>query len=227
MRYGIILFDADQTLFDFKKCEYQALSEALCELSLPSGKEYIDRYSEINESLWKKLERGEIEKTRLTLERFELFCREFSFDCDASVLSELYKARLAEQAILIDGAEELVKKLSKDHRLFIITNGIKKVQTGRFSRSPITSSFERIFISEEIGHEKPKREFFDAVKALIEGFDEKDAIVIGDSLTSDIKGGIGAGIDTCWYNPEGKEAPEDMPITYVIRDLEEIYAIVD
>ena len=226
MRYGIILFDADQTLFDFKKCEYQALFEALAILSLPNDKAYIERYSEINDMLWKKLERGEIEKSRLVVERFELFCREFGFECDVLALSELYKARLAEQAILIDGAEELVRDLSKDHRLFIITNGIKKVQEGRLARSPIKDFFEDVFISEVVGYEKPKREFFDAVKAQISDFDEKNAIVIGDSLTSDIKGGINAGIDTCWYNPEGKAVPDGMPITYVIKDLGEIYGIV-
>ena len=226
MKYRIILFDADQTLFDFKKCEYQALFEALSELSLPNGKKYIDRYSEINDMLWKKLERGETEKSRLVVERFELFCREFSFDCDVIELSDLYRAKLAQQAFLIDGAEELIKTLYKDHRLFIITNGIKKVQEGRLERSPIKEYFEQVFISETVGYEKPKREFFDAVMTQIPDFDIKEAIVIGDSLTSDIKGGIGAGIDTCWYNPEGKKAPDDMPITYVIKDLCEIFDIV-
>lgn len=226
MKYGIILFDADQTLFDFKKCEYQALSDSLCELSLPNDKAYIDRYSEINDALWKKLERGEIEKSRLVIERFEIFCREFAFDCDVTVLSDLYRANLAKQAILVDGAEELVRALSKDHRLFIITNGVKKVQEGRLVRSTIKDHFEKVFISEVVGYEKPKREFFDTVKAQIPDFDVKNAIVIGDSLTSDMRGGIDAGIDTCWYNPEGKAVPDGMPITYVIRDLKEIYEIV-
>lgn len=226
MKYKIILFDADQTLFDFKRCEYQALSDALCELSLPNDKKYIDRYSEINDMLWKKLEKGETEKSRLVVERFEIFCREFSFDCDVTALSNLYKEKLAKQAFLIDGAEQLVKTLCKDHRLFIITNGIKKVQQGRLALSPIKECFEQVFISEVVGYEKPKREFFDAVMEQIPDFDIKDAIVIGDSLTSDIKGGIDAGIDTCWYNPEGKRPPADMPITYVIKDLCEIYDIV-
>ena len=226
MKYEIILFDADQTLFDFKKCEYQALSDSLCELSLPCDKTYIDKYSEINEGLWKKLERGEIEKSRLAVERFEIFCREFDFDCDALSLSELYKANLAKQVILIDGAQELVKNLSKTHRLFIVTNGIKKVQEGRLARSTIKDYFEQVFISEVVGYEKPKREFFDAVKAQIPAFDSKRAIIIGASLTSDMRGGIDAGIDTCWYNPEGKQVPDGMPITYVIGNLNEIYEIV-
>ena len=226
MKYEIILFDADQTLFDFKKCEYHALKEALCELSLPDDDKYIRRYSEINDMMWKKLERGETEKSRLVVERFEIFLREFSFDCEPTRLSALYKEKLSQQAYLIDGAEQILDALSQDHRLFIITNGIKTVQEGRISRAPIKKYFERMFISEEVGFEKPKREFFDAVMSKIPDFDKERAIVIGDSLTSDIKGGIGAGIDTCWYNPEGKSAPEGMPITYIIKDLGEILNIV-
>ena len=226
MKYSIILFDADHTLFDFKKCEYHALKEALSELSLPNGDEYIERYSEINEMMWKALERGEITKEGLVLERFERFLREFSFDCDTERLSELYKEYLSQQTYLFDGVEELLKKLYGTRRMFIITNGVKRVQDGRMSRSPISRYFEKIFISEVIGYEKPSKRFFESVMAQIPDFDIKSAIVIGDSLTSDIKGGINAGIDTCWYNPEGKEAPADMTITYTVRDLAEILDII-
>ena len=226
MKYSIILFDADHTLFDFKKCEYHALKEALSELSLPNGDEYIERYSEINEMMWKALERGEITKERLVLERFERFLKEFDFDCDTERLSELYKERLSQQTYLFDGVEELLKKLYGTRRMFIITNGVKRVQDGRMSRSPISRYFEKIFISEVIGYEKPSKRFFESVMAQIPDFDIKRAIVIGDSLTSDIKGGINAGIDTCWYNPEGKKAPADMPITYTVRDLAEILDII-
>lgn len=226
MKYGIILFDADGTLFDFKKCESSALRLALAELSLPNGDLYIERYSEINELMWKRLERGEIEKSRLAVERFEVFLNELSLEGDAARLSELYKTRLAEQTYLIEGAESVLAQLSADHRLFIITNGIKTVQEGRMSRSPIKKYFEDVFISEEIGYEKPRREFFDKVASRISDFNADNAIVIGDSLTSDIQGGINAGIDTCWYNPQGKSKPEGMDITYTVGDLWEILPIV-
>lgn len=226
MKYGIILFDADGTLFDFKKCERSALQLALSELSLPNGDTYIERYSEINELMWKRLERGEIEKSRLAVERFEVFLRELSLHGDAARLSELYKARLSEQAYLIEGAESVLSELSAEHRLFIITNGIKSVQEGRMSRSPIKKYFEKVFISEELGFEKPRREFFDKVASGISGFSADNAIVIGDSLTSDIQGGINAGIDTCWYNPQGNGKPEGMNITYTVGDLKEILPIV-
>ena len=226
MKYKILLFDADHTLFDFKKCEYHALREALEELSLPNDDRYIDGYSEINEKMWKALERGEITKERLALKRFEVFAEEFSLTCNAYELAELYKERLSQQTYLFDGVEELLARLYGAFRMFIITNGIKSVQEGRMSRSQISKYFEKIFISEVIGYEKPSKSFFDAVKKQIPDFDIRGSLVIGDSLTSDIKGGINAGIDTCWYNPDGKEAPSDMPITYTVKNLSELLDII-
>lgn len=226
MKYKILLFDADHTLFDFKKCEYHALREALEELSLPNDDRYIDGYSEINEKMWKALERGEITKERLALKRFEVFAEEFSLTCNAHELAELYKVCLSRQTYLFDGVEELLARLYGAFRMFIITNGIKSVQEGRMSRSQISKYFEKIFISEVIGYEKPSKSFFDAVKKQIPDFDIRGSLVIGDSLTSDIKGGINAGIDTCWYNPDGKDAPSDMPITYTVKNLSELLDII-
>ncbi len=226
MKYKIVLFDADQTLFDFKKCEAFALKACLAELGLRSDDECIETYSKINEALWKKLERGEIEKSKLVTERFVQFCDALSFDCDALQLSKRYRENLADQAFLFEGAVDILDALGTEARLFLVTNGLKSVQTGRLERSGIGKYFEEIFISEEVGAEKPDVKFFDAVKSRIDNFEDKEAIIIGDSLTSDIKGGINAGIDTCWYNPEGKEAPRDMKITYIIKELSELKEII-
>lgn len=227
MKYEFLLFDADHTLFDFKTGEYFALKEALEELSLPSSDHYIERYSEINVKYWKMLERGEIDKKSLMLARFVEFAREFGFEAKAQALSDLYMRNLSRQAQLFDGALELIERLSHDHRLFIITNGVKSTQDGRFGLSSITKYFEKIFISEEIGAEKPSLDFFDAVMNSIEGFERSRAIVIGDSLSSDIKGAVNAKIDCIWYNPEKKNAPADLDITYTASSFEEILNILD
>lgn len=227
MKYEFLLFDADHTLFDFKTGEYHALKEALITLSLPSTDYHIERYSEINVKYWKMLERGEIDKTSLMLARFVEFAREFGFDPKAQALSDLYMSNLSRQAQLFDGALELIEKLSRKYRLFIITNGVKSTQDGRFGISPITKYFEKIFISEVIGAEKPSLEFFDAVMNGIEGFEKQKAIVIGDSLSSDIKGAINVGIDCIWYNPDSKEAPQGWNITYTVRCFDEILNILD
>ena len=226
MKYKFLLFDADHTLFDFNKSEYLALKSALEQLGCPSTDAHIERYSDINVKYWKMLERGEIDKVSLKLARFVEFGREFGFEDKAEALADLYMENLAHESHLFDGALELVEKLSKDYRLFIITNGVKSTQDGRFGVSPITKYFEKIFISEVIGAEKPSVEFFDAVANGIEGFERERALVIGDSLSSDIKGAINSKIDCIWYNPMKKSAPEGWDITYTVSNFYEILDIL-
>lgn len=225
-KYTILLFDADQTLLDFHRAEREAVTDCLEAFCVPVGDEIISKYSEINSAYWKMLERGEIEKNKLYSERWRAFAEFYGYDIDAEKISNLYIDRLSEKAYLLDGAEELCKKLSEHCRLYIITNGNKKVQDGRFGRLEIAGLFDDRFISGEIGYEKPSREYFDVVKSKISDFDVNKALVIGDSLTSDIAGGINAGIDTCWYNPGCKSAPEGMNITYTVKKLSEIEDIV-
>ncbi len=227
MKYEFLLFDADHTLFDFNKSEYLALSSALKELGCPHDDAVIERYSVINVKYWKMLERGEIDKVSLKLARFVEFGREYGFEDKAQALSDLYMEKLAHESHLFDGALEMIETLAKNHRLFIITNGVKSTQDGRFSVSPITKYFEKIFISEVIGAEKPSKEFFDAVESGIDGYERSRAIVIGDSLSSDIRGAINAGIDCIWFNPRGKEAPEGWNITHNVKSFDEILRILE
>lgn len=227
MKYEFLLFDADHTLFDFNKSEYFALKSALEFYSLPSNDEVIEKYSEINVKYWKMLERAEIDKTSLRLARFEEFCDFYGFDRTlAGSLADLYMDNLAGESHLFDGALEMIEKLSKKYRLFIITNGVKSTQDGRFGASPITKYFEKIFISEVIGAEKPSKVFFDAVEQGIEGYEREKAIVIGDSLSSDIKGAINMGIDCIWFNPTKKEAPAGWNITHTVSSFDEILNIL-
>lgn len=225
-KYTILLFDADQTLLDFHRSEHEAVTDCLEAFGVSVSDETISKYSEINTMYWKMLERGEIEKDKLYSERWKTFAEFYGYDIDAEKISRLYIDRLSEKAYLLDGAEQLCKKLSEHCRLYIITNGNKKVQNGRFGKLDISKLFADRFISEEIGYEKPSREYFDIVKSKIPDFDAKKALVIGDSLTSDIAGGINAGIDTCWYNPKGLPAQTGINITYTVRKLSEIEDIV-
>lgn len=227
MKYEILLFDADHTLFDFVKSEYLALKAALKELGCPNDDEIIERYSVINVKYWKMLERGEIDKISLKLARFVEFGKEYGFEEKAQALSDLYMENLARESHLFDGALEMIERLSHKYRLFIITNGVKSTQDGRFSVSPITKYFEDIFISELIGAEKPSVEFFNAVEKGIKGYKKEKALVIGDSLSSDIKGAINSGIDSCWFNPNGKEAPSGWSITYNVKGFDEILSLLD
>jgi 2-haloacid dehalogenase len=143
------------------------------------------------------------------------------------MLADAYVGNLMKQTVLLDGAEEVCRALYGKYKMYIITNGIEAVQNARFGGCAIKEYFEKCYISDAIGVAKPKKGFFDAVAADIEGFDKSKALVIGDSLTSDIKGGVEYGIDTCWLNPKGKEAPEGMNITYVIKDIRDILEILE
>ena len=225
--YTTILFDADDTLFDFKRAEHEAVKDVLALVGLPDTDEIISKYSEINKGYWKMLERGEITKKDLFIARWKSFLDFYGLtDADAKLIANHYLTMLSQKCYLLDGAEELCEKLCGKFRLFIVTNGYAVVQHGRFDNSPIRKYFEDMFISEEMGAEKPTKAYFDAVFSRIPDFDPEKSVIIGDSLSSDIKGGINAGIDTCWYNPEGKTAPDGMKITSIISKLSEIEDIV-
>lgn len=225
-RYSTVLFDADGTLMDFFSSERAALSEALRKMGVEPDEEIITTYSAINDGLWKALERGEVTKSQLKVRRFAELAERFSLSFEPSEMAKAYEDNLSRQGILLDGAYELVSALADKADLYIITNGIEKVQKGRMSRVSIAPFFKHLFISDEIGCEKPKAEFFDYVAAHIENFDPEHTVVVGDSLSSDIKGAIGAGLDCIWFNPKRKEAPGEMDITYTVSSLSEVAPIV-
>ncbi len=226
MKYNTLLFDADDTLLDFGKSEKEAVRDCLIARGFDSSDGIIARYSEINQLHWKMLERGEISRERLYVERFAAFCREMGFDCDAQKFSDDYLTALSTKSYLIDGALEMCEKLSRHFRMYVVTNGNAGVQHGRFDPSPVAKYFKRSFISEEMGFAKPRVEFFDKVFAEIPDFSRENTLIIGDSLTSDIQGGINAGLDTCWYNPKHADVPEGMNITYVAYNYDDMISLL-
>ena len=225
-RFKTLLFDADNTLFDFSAAEQNAITETLHCFDIAPTADLIAAYSRINDEMWRRLERGEITKTALRTQRFEEFCQKFGFSCEAARMANAYVEALSAQTLLIDGALDVCRTLSSACRLYIVTNGIKSVQTRRFAASAIKAYFSGVFISEEIGFEKPHRGYFEAVAEQIEGFAPQSTLLIGDSLSSDIKGGIEAGLTTCWFNPNRKKAPEGMKIDFEIAALHELLPLV-
>ena len=225
-RYKTVLFDADNTLFDFSRAERTAIASTMQDFGIAASEAYIALYSRINDEMWKRLERGEITKGELRVARFADFLAAIGAAADAPAMADVYVAHLSEQVFPIGGAVELVRELACTHRLYIITNGIASVQHKRFDASPFVPYFKDLFISEEIGYEKPHPAFFAAVAERIPDFDAAAALVVGDSLSSDIAGGVAAGLDTCWYNPNGSVNTKDLPITYTVRTLAEILPLV-
>ncbi len=226
MAYRFALFDADNTLLDFTRSEHEALSDCLIARGLPHDKATTDRYAAINDHQWKLLERGLTTREALRVDRFAEFFREFGFAFDPLAMADDYMAALATKSYLMDGALELIRSLHGKCGLYLITNGNTFVQQGRFDPCPLAPMFEACFISEQMGCAKPEKVFFDRVASAIPDFDPAATIVIGDSLSSDIQGGINAGLDTCWFNPKGKTPPADMNITYTVRSLGEIESII-
>ena len=225
-KYSILLFDADGTLMDFHRSEYEAVRESLSFFSLPNDDSVIETYSEINCEYWRMLERGEIEKSKLYAARWQTLIDTYDFDCDAQALSDKYIENLASKSYMIDGALEMCQKLRERYKMYIVTNGQKYIQHNRLFPSPLFKYFDDCFISEDIGYEKPHIKYFELIEKQIPDYDPKKAIIIGDSLTSDMQGGINAGIDTCWYNPSGKKAPADMKLTHIVSNFAQIEDIL-
>ena len=225
-KYTTLLFDADATLMDFHRSETEAVRECLEFFSLPNDDSVIAKYSEINSGYWKMLERGEIEKEKLYPARWQSLIDHYGFNCETKAISDKYIECLATKSYMIDGALELCQRLHGKFKMYIVTNGQKYIQKNRLFPSPLFKYFDGCFISEDIGHEKPSVKYFEKVIEQIPQYYHDKTIIIGDSLTSDIQGGINIGIDTCWYNPSGKEKPCNMDITYVVKNFEEISNIL-
>jgi len=225
-KYEILLFDADGTIMDFHRSELEAVRESLDYFGLPSDDSVIERYSEINCNYWRMLERGEIEKEKLYPARWQTLIELYGFDCKADEISDKYIERLATKSYMIDGALELCQSLYGKFRMYIVTNGQKYIQEKRLFTSPLFRYFDDCYISEDIGYEKPNIKYFEHVAKNIPDFDPAKAIIIGDSLTSDMQGGINAKIDTCWYNPQNKTAPEGMNLTYTVSNFSQIEDIL-
>lgn len=226
MRYPILLFDADNTLFDFDRAEIHAITSSLHQYQYPCTASIVSRYHEINQGLWREHEKGLVTKDELKIRRFERLFAAFNIEGDPEAFHHTYIGYLGEGTFLLPHAEEVCRTLAAENRLYIITNGLKASQTARFSRSELLPFFQQAFISECIGCQKPDKAFFDYVAAHIPDFQPSEALVIGDSLTSDMAGGYRAGLDTCWFNPRHLPNESGIPCTYEIRDLRELPALV-
>lgn len=224
MRYDTILFDADDTLLDFKQAEAVALKKVFSAYGYAFDDRVNDKYQAINQGLWKDLENGLITKDIITETRFATLFSQLGIEGDGIAFNRSYIKELAEGGYILEGARELCEELSKSARLYLVTNGISKTQRRRIAKAGVGRYFTDIFISEEVGFQKPQKGFFDYVFAKIHRFNPERTIIVGDSLTSDITGGKNAGIDTCWYNPEGKDCGGLIP-TYEIERLELIHDI--
>jgi len=222
----LLFLDLDDTILDFKKAEYIAIGNTFETMGLEPTEEIRHRYHEINDAHWKMLERGELTRDQVLVQRFEKLLAEFGIQADGVRVARLYEKNLSTGHWFLPGAEEAVMELYKHYRLFLASNGTASVQKGRMTSANLYRWFETVFVSQEIGHNKPSKEYFEACFARIPGFDKEKCLMVGDSLSSDIQGGINAGIKTCWVNPAHKSSGDIHP-DYEIEALADLPRLLE
>ena len=222
-----LFLDLDDTILDFGKAERDGICATFRELGLAPTEEVLGRYHVINQAHWQMLERGELTREQVVVQRFGALFDEFQCPADPAECAERYARNLSSVHDFLPGALEAVQRLQKKYRLFIASNGTASVQHRRMTEAKLYPYFEKVFISEHLDANKPEKAFFDRSFAQIPGFDPQKAMIVGDSLTSDILGGLNAGMLTCWVNPDGKEAPETIRPHYTIPSITHLETLLE
>ena len=222
-----VLFDLDDTLLDFHKAEAVAIRKTLTAVGAPATDEVAARYSAINDAHWKRLEKGELTRVEVLTGRFAQLFLELGVSFPAEEAWHIYERNLSEGHWFIDGAVETLQALSPRYTLCLVSNGTASVQDKRIESAGIAPFFEKIFISQRVGINKPAREFFDRCFAARPHLDPTRTVIVGDSLTSDIQGGRNAGVLTCWFNPHGALPRRDIPADYTIKALTELPPLLE
>lgn len=217
-----VLFDLDDTLLDFHRAEAEAIRHTLREFGINPTDETVALYSKINRSCWAKLETGEYTREEVLHRRFDILFQTLGVEGDAHETQKLYEYRLSLGAYYLDGAEDLLDELFGKYRLYLATNGIVNVQSRRIKDSGIGKYFDGIFVSERIGYNKPDKRFFECAFLEIPDFKLEETVIIGDTLTSDILGGINAGIKTVYFNPKNRKNDTGITPDYEIGTLADL-----
>lgn len=225
--FEFLFIDLDDTILDFKAQEDAAIVKTLTAAGIDPTEEIIARYSQINKEHWARMEKGEIDRQQVLFGRFQVLFSELGVDADWESAALDYMENLSEGHYFLPGAEEVLEGLSKKYRLFITSNGTAKVQNKRLDSAGIRKYFEEIFISQDIGINKPDKGFFDYCFSRIPGFDPKKAMIVGDSPSSDITGGQNAGIATCWINPKHRTYTRPNKPDYEIESLAQLEELLE
>lgn len=226
MSYKWILFDADGTLFDYDRAEATALQRTFEQMGQEFEPGYVEAYRRINGRIWLEFEQGRISQERLRTFRFEQLFEAVGLELSPESFSPRYLQNLALGTDLIDGAQEVVQALHGCFGLMLITNGLQEVQRPRFARSALHGYFHGLVISEEVGVAKPDPRIFDVAFQGMGNPGREEVLMVGDSLTSDMRGGVDYGIDTCWFNPGRRPRDPDVEVLYEIHDLCQLLELI-
>ncbi len=228
-KYTTVFWDLDQTLLDFDRSMEYALQAVFAQYGLKINEEMTARYSVINRSYWLRLESGELSKEQVTVGRFRTFFEELGIThVSPEELNADYQRELGSVFFFMEGAKELVALLKeRGYRQYVVTNGVNATQANKMRLSGLDRIMDGVFVSELMGYPKPRKEFFDGCFAALSDVDRNKCILVGDSLTSDMRGAENAGITSCWFNPEKQEKDVDVRTDYEIRRLEELIPILE
>ncbi len=227
MVYNTVILDADNTLFDFDRAEHEALRQVMTAHGYPFTPETEALYLSFNRELWTRFDQGRVTQAWLTVERFRRLNAALGGSCDPEAMNAEYLTRLGEGAYLLPGAEAFCRTLSQAGVvLAIATNGVARVQRARLSASPLAPYFPHLFISEELGAQKPLPAFFTPMLNALKVTDRGRCLMVGDNLLSDIKGGQDAGLDTAWYNPHHRPNPTSIVPTYTVENFDSLLPLI-
>lgn len=226
MGYATVLFDLDHTLLDSDASEIAAYAHTMAAIGLPDPDDHFDRYLQINHGMWAAVERGELQPAEVRHRRFERFVAEIGIDADPIAMADAFVWGLGAFGELYDGARALLDELAGRVSLAMVTNGLSDVQRARIERLDLDRYFDAVVISSEVGVTKPRPEIFDIAFERLGGPHRDTALMVGDSLSSDIRGGRDYGIDTCWYNRRGVTAPPEVVATHEVARLDEVIGLI-
>ncbi len=225
--YKILLLDLDDTILDFHMQEQVAIRKTLSGAGIEPTPENCALYSRINLAHWKRLEKGEITRDQVIFGRFAALFAELGVAGDAEKTALAYMEHLSQGHYFLPGAEAALARLHEKYRLFMVSNGTASVQERRIKSAGVGKYFENIFISQHVGVNKPAKAYFDYCFERIPGFDPAEAMIVGDSLSSDIQGGKNAGIATCWINPAHKSCSPDRKPDYEIEGIAQLEELLE
>ncbi len=227
-----VFLDIDNTLLDFDAYVVQAMREGFRDFGFPEYRpEMYETFHRVNSGLWRALEKGEMTFDELQHCRWNRVFEALGFSGDGWAFEKAFRARLWDSAIPVPGAMELLAGLKGRYVLCAASNGPYAQQCNRIQVGGMAPYFDHVFISEKIGVSKPAKEFFDACfEALNAGraapILPEDCLMVGDSLTSDMAGGLNAGMQTCFFDRKGGTDTKGMKLDFVIRSLADLAEIL-
>ena len=221
-----VLIDIDNTLLDFHKSSEKAIKTAFSKCAIPFTDKVITTFHEVNDGLWLQIEKKEITKQEMYGLRWTTIFKALGITYDGVEFEQQFRSTLSTIAEPVDNAREMLEYLYKKYPLYAASNSSYEHQYKRMTQADMLKYFRKMFVSERVGALKPAKEFFEYCLTDIGITEPAEAVIIGDSLSADIDGGVRMGLKTIWFNPHKLTAPTDIIPDFTVGSLLEIKNIL-